>query len=99
MIGKMYNRNGYVMQLHISTYLDANRKYVNLVGQSTGFDCADDTTRVQSVGELLNSLTLEDALSKTILYFLDRINMENYEIRVAGFCEKGVKSKVQLGAS
>ena len=41
------------MQLHIGTYLDANRKYVKLVGQSTGFDCADDTTGVQSVGELL----------------------------------------------
>ena len=97
-MGKMYSRNGYVMQLHIGTYLDANRKYVKLVGQSTGFDCADDTTRVQSVGELLNRLTLEDALPKTILYCLDGTNMENYAILAAGFCEKGVKAKVQLGA-
>lgn len=97
-MGKMYCRNGYVMQLHIGTYLDANTKYVKQVGQSTGFDCADDTTRVQSVGELLNRLTQEDMLPKTILYCLDGTNTENYAILAAGFCEKGTKAKVQLGA-
>lgn len=97
-MGKLYCRNGYVMQLHIGTYLDANRKYVKLVGQSTGFDCADDTTRVQSVGELLNRLTLEDMLPKTILYCLDGTNTENYAILAAGFCEKATRAKVQLGA-
>lgn len=97
-MGKMYCRNGYVMQLHIGTYLDANKKYVKAVGQSTGFDCADDTTRVQSVGELLNRLTQEDMLPKTILYCLDGTNTENYAILAAGFCEKGTKAKVQLGA-
>lgn len=97
-MGKMYCRNGYVMQLHIGTYLDANKKYVKAVGPSTGFDCADDTTRVQSVGELLNRLTQEDMLPKTILYCLDGTNTENYAILAAGFCEKGTKAKVQLGA-
>lgn len=97
-MGKMYCRNGYVMQLHIGTYLDANTKYVKQVGQSTGFDCADDTTRVQSVGELLNRLTRDDMLPKTILYCLDGTNTENYAILAAGFCEKGTKAKVQLGA-
>lgn len=52
-MGRMYCRHGFVMQLHIGTYLDANTKYVGQVGQSTGFDCADDGTRVKSVGELV----------------------------------------------
>ncbi len=97
-MGKLYCQNGYVMQLHIGTYLDANRKYVKAIGQSTGFDCADDITRVQSVGELLNRLTLEDMLPKTILYCLDGTNLENYAILAAGFCEKATRAKVQLGA-
>lgn len=97
-MGKLYCKNGYVMQLHIGTYLDANTKYVRQVGQSTGFDCADDTTQVQSVGELLNRLTLEDQLPKTILYCLDGTNTENYAILAAGFCEKATRAKVQLGA-
>lgn len=97
-MGNMYCRNGYVMQLHIGTYLDANRRYVKEVGQSTGFDCADDTTRVQSVGELLNRLTEADMLPKTILYCLNGTNTENYAILAAGFCEKSICAKVQLGA-
>ena len=97
-MGKLYCKNGYVMQLHIGTYLDANTKYVDQIGQSTGFDCADDTTQVQSVGKLLNRLTQEDLLPKTILYCLDGTNMENYAILAAGFCEKATKAKVQLGA-
>lgn len=97
-MGKLYCANGYVMQLHIGTYLNANRKYVELVGGSTGFDCADDTTGVQSVGELLNRLTEADSLPKTILYCLDGTNTENYAILAAGFCEKAVRAKVQLGA-
>lgn len=86
------------MQLHIGTYLNANRKYVAGVGKSTGFDCADDSTQVQSVGELLNRLTLDDMLPKTILYCLNGTDTENYAILAAGFCEKGTKAKVQLGA-
>ena len=97
-MGKLYCIHDYVMQLHIGTYLDANRKYVKRIGQSTGFDCADDSTRVQSVGELLNRLTLEDRLPKTILYCLDGTNTENYAILAAGFCEKATRAKVQLGA-
>lgn len=97
-MGKMYSRNGFVMQLHIGTYLDANRRYVRQIGQSTGFDCADDATRVQSVGELLNRLTEADMLPKTILYCLNGTNTENYAILAAGFCEKSIRAKVQLGA-
>lgn len=97
-MGKMYCRNGYVMQLHIGTYLNANRKYAELVGQSTGFDCADDSTKIQSVGELLNRLNEIDLLPKTILYCLDGTNVENYAILAAGFCEKATRAKVQLGA-
>jgi len=97
-MGKLYCNYGYVMQLHIGTYLNANRRYVKEVGPSTGFDCADDSTKVQSVGELLNRLNEIDHLPKTILYCLDGTNTENYAILAAGFCEKATRAKVQLGA-
>ena len=97
-MGKLYTKYEYVMQLHIGTYLNANRRYVKEVGPSTGFDCADDSTKVQSVGELLNRLNELDLLPKTILYCLDGTNTENYAILAAGFCEKATRAKVQLGA-
>ena len=92
------NRNGHVMQLHIGTYLDANTTGVQRVGQSTGFDCADDQCSVTSVGELLNRLTIAGELPKTILYPLDGTKIETWAILAAGFCDNGTKAKVQLGA-
>ena len=97
-MARRYNRNGYVMQLHIGTYLDANTTGVQRVGQSTGFDCADDQCSVTSVGELLNRLTIAGELPKTILYPLDGTKIETWAILAAGFCDNGTKSKVQLGA-
>lgn len=97
-MARMYNRNGYVMQLHIGTYLDANTTGVKNVGKSTGFDCVDDQCAVTSVGELLNQLTIAGELPKTILYPLDGTKIESWAILAAGFCDNGVKAKVQLGA-
>ena len=101
-MARIYKRNGYVMQMHIGTYLDANTKGVKLVGQSTGFDCTDDQCAVTSVGELLNRLTLAGELPKLILYPLDGTKIETWAVLAAGFAAdgegRGVKAKVQLGA-
>ncbi|MBQ9565948.1 MAG: glucuronate isomerase [Synergistaceae bacterium] len=96
-MGRLYHRNGYVMQLHIGTYLDANTTRVARIGQSTGFDCCDDATAVMSVGRLLDALTAAETLPKTLLYPLDGTKIESWAILAAGFCE-GTKGKVQLGA-
>lgn len=97
-MARIYKRNGFVMQLHIGTYLDANTTRVARIGQSTGFDCCDDATAVISVGRLLDALTAIEELPKTILYPLDGTKIEAWAILAAGFCDSGTKSKVQLGA-
>lgn len=58
----------------------------------------DDQCAVTSVGELLNRLTIAGELPKTILYPLDGTKIESWAILAAGFCDNGVKAKVQLGA-
>ena len=77
-MARIYNRNHYVMQLHIGTYLDANTSHVKSVGQSTGFDCCDDAAPVKGVGELLNNLTTIGELPKTIIYPLDGTKIETW---------------------
>lgn len=97
-MGRRYCRNGFVMQLHIGTYLNANTAKVAAIGKSTGFDCTDNRSSVYSVGQLLDRLTQAGELPKTILYPLDGTKCENWAVLAAGFCEGGVKAKVQLGA-
>ncbi len=96
--GRMYHRNGFVMQLHIGTYQGANRSREAGIGAACGFDCTDDSTFVKSVGKLLDRLNSEEALPKTILYPLNAGHMENFAILAAGFCEGPERGKVQLGA-
>ena len=97
-MARIYRRNGYVMQMHIGTYLDANTTRVQRIGQSTGFDCCDDSTSVISVGQLLDALTAIEELPKMILYPLDGTKIETWAILAAGFCDSGTAGKVQLGA-
>lgn len=97
-MARMYNRNGFVMQLHIGTYLNANTSKVAAIGKSTGFDCTDDSTSVISVGLLLDRLTKAGELPKTILYPLDGTKIESWAVLAAGFCDSGTRAKVQLGA-
>ena len=97
-IAQIYHRHNFVMQLHIGTYQGANKSREASIGVACGFDCTDDSTRIKSVGELLDRLTKLNALPKTILYPLDARNIENYAILAAGFCEGPQRAKVQLGA-
>lgn len=97
-MGACYNRQGFVMQLHIGTYLNANTSKVDAIGKSTGFDCTDDRSSVMSVGLLLDKLTKEGGLPKTIIYPLDGTKAEAWAVLAAGFCDSGTKAKVQLGA-
>ena len=97
-MGRMYHRNGYVFQLHIGTYLDANTSKVASIGAATGFDCIDDAAAVKSVGILLDRLTTLGELPKTLLYPLDGMKIEAWAVLAAAFCEGGVRAKVQLAA-
>ncbi|MDR1533583.1 MAG: glucuronate isomerase [Planctomycetota bacterium] len=97
-LGGLYHRHGFVMQLHIGTYQDANRRGVREVGAARGFDCADDSTSVKSVGGLLNRLNEAGTLPKTLLYPLDPGKMETFAVLAGGFCGGGERGLVQLGA-
>lgn len=97
-MGALYHKYGFVMQLHIGTYQGANKSREASIGVACGFDCTDDSTRIKSVGELLDRLTKAGTLPKTILYPLNANNIETFAILAAGFCEGGTRAKVQLGA-
>lgn len=97
-MGHLYFQEGFVMQIHIGTYLDANTKGKQALGQSSGYDCADDSTEIKSLGRLLDTLTMEDKLPKVILYPLNANEIEPYAILAAAFCSEKTRSHVQLGA-
>lgn len=97
-MGKLYHKHHFVMQLHIGTYQGANKSREASIGVACGFDCTDDGTAIKSVGEILDTLTREECLPKTILYPLNANHIEDFAILAAGFCQGPERAKVQLGA-
>lgn len=97
-MAKLYHKHGFVMQMHIGTYRNANTAMVQKLGPDTGFDCTDDANDVRSLGRILDLLSGDGTLPKTILYPLNPSQAEPYAILAAAFCGDGIRGKVQLGA-
>ena len=97
-MGRVYHRNGFVMQLHVGTYKNANTVMFSKLGADTGYDCTDNDFDIQSLGKLLDLLNSEDRLPRMILYPLNGTDIEAYAVLAAAFCKAPVRGHVQLGA-
>lgn len=97
-LARMYERNGFVMQLHVGTLKNANAAMFRALGPDTGYDCTRSGSDIESLSLLLDALNTEGRLPKTILYPLNGIDTEAYAVLAAGFCRGPVRGLVQLGA-
>lgn len=97
-MGRVYARNGFVMQIHIGAYRNANADMAKKLGPDTGYDCADSASDIRSMGALLDTLNQEGNLPKVILYPLNASDVEPYAILAAAFCKGPGRGTVQLGA-
>jgi len=97
-MGRVYARNGFVMQIHIGALRNANTAMSVKLGPDTGYDCADSAGDVRSLAALMDALNTEGNLPKTILYPLNAADAEPYAILAAAFCKGPERGHVQLGA-
>ncbi|MDO4572320.1 MAG: glucuronate isomerase [Clostridia bacterium] len=97
-MGRVYHRHGFVMQLHIGAYRDANSGMAEMLGPDSGYDCMDSSLDLRSLGRLLDRLSGEGCLPKTILYPLHPGDAEPCAVLAAAFCRGPVRGHVQLGA-
>ena len=98
-MGRVYARNGFVMQIHIGAYRNANGDMAAKLGPDTGYDCTDSASDIRSMSALLDALNREGNLPKVILYPLNASDAEPYAILAAAFCKGPARGNVQLGAS
>ena len=96
-LGKIYNKYGFVMQLHLSALRSCNTRMFRQAGANTGFDAIGDGTSSESLAKLLDSLAVESVLPKTIVYSLnENDNVKNASV-IGGFQEGCFPPKMQLG--
>ncbi len=97
-MGRVYAKHGFVMQIHIGAYRNANRAMAATLGPDTGYDCMDSANDLSAMASLLNALNETGSLPKTILYPLNPADMEPYAVLAAAFCKAPTRGLVQLGA-
>jgi len=98
-LGKKYAELNWVMQLHIGAMRNNNTKMYRNLGPDTGYDSIGDFPIAYSLSRLLDSLEMEDALPKTILYTLNPA--ANYVIAtmIGNFQDGRIIGKMQFGAA
>ena len=97
-MGRVYERNGFVMQIHIGAVRGVNTVMNNILGPDTGYDCIDNGCDIHALATLLDRLNLEGHLPKTILYPLNAADQEPLAVLSAAMCKGPDKGHVQLGA-
>lgn len=97
-MGRVYERNGFVMQLHIGAVRGVNTVMKEKLGPDTGFDCIDNGSDIHAIATLLDKLNIEGNLPKTIIYPLNAIDQEPYSVLAAALCKGPGRGHVQVGA-
>ena len=97
-MGRVYERNGFVMQIHIGAMRGINTAMNEHYGPDTGFDAIDNPSDIPSMTRLLDTLNSEGHLPKTIIYPLNANDQEAYAVMAAALCSGPAKGRVQLGA-
>ncbi len=96
---KEYARRGWAMQLHIGALRNNNSVMMKKLGPDTGFDSINDMEVAENLSRLLDGLSSEGSLPKTILYCLNPKDNFVLATMAGNFQEsEGVLCKMQFGA-
>lgn len=89
---------GWTQQFHIGAIRDNNRRMFDILGPDTGYDAIHDVQCAAAGHKFLNTLALEDKLTKTILYNLNPKDNEVLATMAYTFNDGTCPGKMQLGS-
>lgn len=98
-LAKEYSKYGWAMELHIGAMRNNNSRMYKGLGADTGFDSVDDREIAVPLSRFLDSLEVENALPKTILFTLNP--KDNYVLgtMLGNFQNPEAASKIQFGSA
>lgn len=97
-LGREYASRNWVMQFHLGTIRNNNRRMMKLLGPDTGFDAIGDFTFGEALSKTLSALDETDELPKTILYCLNPRDNEILATLAGCFQGSGIPGKIQFGS-
>ncbi len=97
-LARMDHASGWAQQFHIGAIRDNNKKMYKILGPDTGYDAIHDVQCAAAGHKFLNTLAMEDKLTKTILYNLNPKDNEVLATMAYTFNDGTVPGKMQLGS-
>ena len=97
--GAMYNKLGWVMQLHYGCKRDNNTPMYEKLGPDTGFDCINNYTPSSEMTDFLDALHKTGDLPKTIIYSLNPNDDEAIGTIIGCFQDSSAAAKIQQGSA
>ncbi|QKS72501.1 glucuronate isomerase [Paenalkalicoccus suaedae] len=98
-LAMLYEREGWVMQLHIGPLRNNFTAKLHTIGRDAGFDAIGDAPLAKPLNAFLDSLASSGTLPKTILYTLNPRDNVILAATAGNFQEEGVPGKVQVGTA
>ncbi|MCG3086098.1 glucuronate isomerase [Anoxybacillus sp. LAT_35] len=98
-LGCLYHSLGWIMQLHIGSVRNANKKMFRKIGSNTGYDSINDFFMAKPLNDFLNALDEVDQLPKTIIYTLNPSYNYIVASAIGNFQSEGIQGKIQFGAA
>lgn len=96
----VYQKYGFVMQLHYGAVRDNNPVMFQSLGPDTGFDAISGVSGSGArLGKLLGMLAQEDSLPKTIVYSLNPTDNAQITSVIGCFQGAGIANKLQHGSA
>jgi len=97
-LGKCYAERNWAMQYHISASRNNNSRQFAMLGPDTGYDSIGDGEIAAALTKLLDSLAVNEALPKTIIYSL---NPKDYYViaSIIGSFQEHIPGKIQFGTA
>jgi glucuronate isomerase len=97
-LAKSYKEKGWVMQFHLGTMRNNNKKMFSTVGKDGGFDSINDHQIAERLSQILSLMNDGDNLPKTVLYTLNP--KDNYVLgSMIGNFQGELRGKMQFGSA
>ena len=100
-LAKCLKKRDWAMQIHFGAIRNNNEKMFRKLGPDTGFDSISDQGEVaEPLNRLLNTLELEDALPKMVIYNLNPVYNDLIGSTIQNFQtnNEGIAGKIQFGS-
>ncbi|WP_221568511.1 glucuronate isomerase [Alkalihalobacillus sp. TS-13] len=96
-LGTLYHKKNWAMQLHLGPLRNNNSKMFDLLGRDSGFDSMNDQLLAEPLSKFLDSLEVNRALPKTILYCLNPKDNYILATMAGNFQDGSIPGKIQFG--